>query len=211
MGFRLIDLETWHRKEYYLHYMNQVVCTYSMTVDIDVTPLLEMKLYPAMLWLLTDTVNRYEEFRTHQVEEGVGIFDSMCPSYTIFNKESKKFSVIWTEFDSDYSAFLQRYESDCRRYGACESMFPKDYKPDHAFDVSMLPWQSFSSFNLNIYGEGKWLLPIFTMGKTYVKDGRTLMPLAIQVHHAVCDGYHVCKFVETLQEKIMQFPEQDIG
>ena len=207
MGFRLIDLESWNRKEYYLHYMNQVVCTYSMTVDVDVTPLIGMKLYPAMLWLLTDTVNQYEAFRTQQTEEGVGIFDSMCPSYTIFNKETEQFSVIWTEFDSDYAVFLRRYEADCSEYAASERMFPKQYKPDHAFDVSMLPWQSFSAFNLNIYGEGKWLLPIFTMGKTYVKDGRTLMPLAIQVHHAVCDGYHVCKFVETLQEKIRQFPD----
>ena len=211
MGFRLIDLNTWRRKEYYLHYMNQVVCTYSMTVDIDITPISGMRLYPAMLWLLTDTVNQFEEFRTHQSAEGVGIFDYMCPSYTIFNKETEQFSVIWTEFDSDYSVFLQRYEADCRAYAACESMFPKKYKPDHAFDVSMLPWQTFSAFNLNVYGEGTWLLPIFTMGRIYVRDGKTFMPLAIQIHHAACDGYHVCKFVETLQEKIMRFPRLDIG
>lgn len=205
MAFHLIDMETWPRREYYQHYIGHVVCTYSMTVNLDVTPCLGMKLYPAMLWLLTDTVNQFEEFRTHLSSEGVGIFEEMCPSYTVFNKETKKFSVIWTEFDRDYSAFLRRYEEDCRRYGACESMFPKACKPDCTFDVSMLPWQSFSSFNLNVYGEGKWLLPIFTMGKTFVQDGKTLLPLSIQVHHAVCDGYHVCRFAEALQEKIDGF------
>ncbi|MDQ1150230.1 chloramphenicol O-acetyltransferase [Sphingobacterium zeae] len=25
------------------------------------------------------------------------------------------------------------------------------------------------------------------------------MPLAIQVHHAVCDGLHVAKFIDTLE------------
>ena len=25
------------------------------------------------------------------------------------------------------------------------------------------------------------------------------MPLALQVHHAVCDGFHACRFVEELQ------------
>ena len=205
MGFRLIDMDSWYRKEYYQHYVGQVVCTYSMTVELDVTPLLGAKLYPKMLWLLSNTVNQPEEFRTHLSPEGVGIFDEMCPSYTIFNKETKQFSVIWTEYDRDYNIFLQRYEEDCLQYGGCESMFPKAYKPDHAFDVSMMPWQSFSSFNLNIYGEGKWLLPIFTMGKTFVKDSKTLLPLAIQVHHAVCDGYHVCRLVETLQAQIDNF------
>ena len=205
MAFRLIDIDSWHRKEYYLHYMDQVVCTYSMTVDVNVAPISGKKLYPAMLWLLTDTVNQFEEFRTQSTADGLGVYEKLCPSYTVFNKETKKFSVIWTEFDSDYDVFLRRYEEDCRIYGACDSMFPKEYKPECAFDVSMLPWQSFSAFHLNIYGEGKWLLPIFTMGKTYERDGKTLLPLAIQVHHAVCDGYHVCKFVETLQEKIESF------
>ena len=205
MSFRLIDLDSWDRKEYYQHYMSQVVCTYSMTVDVGVTSLSGRKLYPAMLWLLTDTVNQFEEFRTQLTETGLGIYEKMCPSYTIFNKDTEKFSVIWTEFDSDYDVFLRRYEEDCRAYGACVRMFPKEYKPEYAFDVSMLPWQSFSAFNLNVYGEGKWLLPIFTMGKTYEQDGKTLLPLAIQVHHAVCDGYHVCKFVEVLQEKMAAF------
>ncbi|MBR6751570.1 MAG: type A chloramphenicol O-acetyltransferase, partial [Clostridia bacterium] len=30
-------------------------------------------------------------------------------------------------------------------------------------------------------------------------------PLAIQVHHAVCDGYHVGLFVEKLQKHIDHF------
>lgn len=25
-------------------------------------------------------------------------------------------------------------------------------------------------------------------------------PLAIQVHHAVCDGFHLCRFVNELQD-----------
>ena len=29
---------------------------------------------------------------------------------------------------------------------------------------------------------------------------KVLMPLAIQVHHAVCDGFHVCRFLDELQD-----------
>lgn len=32
-----------------------------------------------------------------------------------------------------------------------------------------------------------------------------MLPLAIQVHHAVCDGYHVGKFIEILQAGIDAF------
>ena len=42
-------------------------------------------------------------------------------------------------------------------------------------------------------------------GKTFEENGKTMLPLAIQVHHAVCDGYHVGKFIETLQANINKF------
>ncbi|MBR5871149.1 MAG: type A chloramphenicol O-acetyltransferase, partial [Clostridia bacterium] len=31
------------------------------------------------------------------------------------------------------------------------------------------------------------------------------LPLAIQAHHAVCDGYHIGMFVERLQEYVNNF------
>ena len=34
MAFHKIDLETWPRREYYEHYIHQVVCTYSITVRL---------------------------------------------------------------------------------------------------------------------------------------------------------------------------------
>ncbi|MGL4969312.1 MAG: CatA-like O-acetyltransferase, partial [Fusobacteriaceae bacterium] len=88
MKFNLIQMETWERKEYYNHYINNIVCTYSVTVNLNITNLVGQKIYPAMLWLLTDTVNELKEFRTSLSLDGLGIYEDMNPSYTIFNKEN---------------------------------------------------------------------------------------------------------------------------
>lgn len=205
MAFHLLDVENWERKEVYAHFMEEAVCTYAVNVELDITPLKGQKLYPAMLWLLTDTVNEFPQFRTHLSPQGVGIFDDMTPSYTIFNEERKSFSSIWTPFDADYQTFLRQYLADVERYKTSPHYRPKPGAPENCFDVSMIPWLSFTGFNLNIYGSGKYLLPIFTMGKFFQREGRRVLPLAVQVHHAACDGYHVGKFVERLQEKINQF------
>ena len=98
---RLIDLENWERREYYEHFIKNVVCSYSVTVNIDITNLKGHSLYPAMIWLLTKTVNDIPEFRTCLTEEGPGIYDSMHPMYTVFNKEKKNFSGIWSYFSED--------------------------------------------------------------------------------------------------------------
>lgn len=205
MKFNLIDLNNWERTEYYNHYLNNVVCSYSLTSNIDISNLEKKKLYPAMLWLLTATVNEIKEFRTSLESKGIGIFESMHPSYTIFNKVNKNFSVIWTEYDEDYNVFLNRYNDDIIKYSSSTKFLPKAGKPLNTFDVSMLPWATFTSFNLNIHNNGKYLLPIFTMGKFFKNGKKTMLPLAIQVHHSVCDGYHVGLFLEILQNKIENF------
>ena len=45
MAFRRIDLENWERREFYEHFIKEVVCTYSVVVNIDITNLKGQKLY----------------------------------------------------------------------------------------------------------------------------------------------------------------------
>ena len=205
MEIRLIDLENWERREYYEHFIKNVVCSYSVTVNIDITNLKGHSLYPAMIWLLTKTVNDMPEFRTCLTEEGPGIYDSMHPMYTVFNKEKKNFSGIWSYFSEDYSEFLENYQADVQRYSKSTRYAPKEGTPINSFNISMVPWLEFTAMNFNVYDEGKFLLPIFTMGKFFERDGKRYLPLAIQVHHAVCDGYHIGLFVEKLNEYIYRF------
>lgn len=205
MTFTLIDLHNWNRREHYLHFINEVRCSYSACINLDISNLNGKRLYPTMLWLLTQVVNQMPEFRTAITDEGLGYYDEMHPAYTIFNQEQKTFSAIWTQYQTDYHSFLKSYESDSEKYSSSIEYAPKPGRPANSFDVSMVPWFSFTAFNLNIFGDGTYLLPMFTMGKTFETDGKRMLPLAIQVHHAVCDGYHVGKFIELLQAKINEF------
>lgn len=204
MNYTIIDRDTWKRREYFEHYLKAVPCTYSMTVRLNITRLKQqgLKLYPTMLYLLTRTVNQYEQFRTSFRENGdLVTYSDMHPSYTIFHKDTETFSCIWTEYSSDYNAFCRSYEQDMLSYGTVEAFNAKPDTPENCFDVSMIPWASFESFHLHTQGFTH-LLPIFTMGKYCEENGEYYLPLALQVHHAVCDGFHACRFINTLQEEI---------
>ena len=209
MALRLIDLESWPRREFYEHFIKEVVCTYSAVVNIDITALKGQKLYPAMIWLLTKTVNDMPEFRTVLTPEGPGIYDDMHPMYTVFNQENKNFSGIWSYFSEDYAEFLKCYEADAATYSKSTRYAPKDGTPANSFNISMVPWVEFTGFNINVFDDGKFLLPIFTMGKFFERDGKQLLPLSIQVHHAVCDGYHLGAFVEKLQGYVNGFRKDE--
>ena len=205
MNFKIIDKETWSRKEYFQHYFSEIPCTYSMTTKLDITKLKNSnkKLYPAMLYLITKVVNNHKEFRTSFDMSGqLGIFDEMLPCYTVFNKETETFTNIWTEYCEDYDVFCKSYEKDIKMYSSVKKMIAKPDIPINTFPVSMIPWTTFEGFNLNLQKGYDYLLPIFTMGKYYEENGKYFLPLAIQVHHAVCDGFHVCSFVNELQKHI---------
>ena len=60
-GFRLIDLETWPRREHYEAYFKNTPCTWSMTVQLDVTGLVKQgaKLYPGIEQMLADLKKEY--------------------------------------------------------------------------------------------------------------------------------------------------------
>lgn len=205
MEFIPVDLDTWARKEHFEHYFHQVPCTYSMTTKLDITPLIEAKerLYPAMLYRIAKAVNQYQEFRMDLGPDGtLGFYTEMHPCYTIFHRDSETFSNLWTEYTDDYEAFCRAYQQDLEQFGNCKDMMAKPDVPVNTFPVSMVPWESFEGFNLNLQNGYRYLPPIFTMGK-YQRDERGVwLPLSIQVNHAVCDGFHVCRFIAALREMI---------
>ena len=209
MEYREIALSCWERREYFEHYTAAVPCTYSMTVKLDITRLRESrdKLYPAMLYLLAKAVNQFENFRTAYRPDGtLVVYREMHPSYTIFHQETGRFSSIWSEFAAEYPVFFRRYQADVGQYEQAEGFCPKPGMPENSFNVSMIPWAAFESFQLNT-PDFRYLLPIFTMGRyTEGPGGRCLLPLAVQVHHAVCDGYHLSRFLEYLQKELDAWP-----
>ena len=154
MTFTPIDRETWKRKEYFDHYFSQVPCTYSAVFSLDITSLRQRgeKLYPAMLYAITTIVNRHREFRTAINPQGqLGFYQQMHPCYTVFHKDDETFSNIWTSYAPEYRDFLANYQLDQQRYGSCKGMMGKPEPPENTFPVSMIPWASFTGFNLNLH------------------------------------------------------------
>lgn len=214
MSFNIIDINNWVRKDYYDHYMHKVCCTYSITSNIDITGVrtalknINKKIYPAQIYMLTTVVNQYQEFRMNIDSDGnLGFWDELNPSYTIFNKEKELFSSIWTTHSDSFIQFYENCISDIDCYSSAENLMPKPDQPLNTFNISSLPWTSFTGFNLNLYTDGSYLPPIFTIGKFIEQDNKVLMPLSVQVHHSVCDGFHVGRFNNALQELANNYNE----
>ena len=205
-NFLPIDIDSWERKEYFLHFYNNVRCSYSVTANIDITEIYVqakahgLRLYPALIWWVANAVNHFEFLRFNHDENGiVGRYSIVHPSFTYMPPQSDRFHVLWTKYDPDF----QKFYPDCvQTMDSCDTsrMFPMDDMPKNCFDLSSVPWIEFTAFNLNTFSADTHLAPIFTTGKLIRENQRVKLPFCLQIHHSVCDGYHADQLFSYLQD-----------
>ncbi|QLS06258.1 type A chloramphenicol O-acetyltransferase [Citrobacter freundii] len=201
-----VDLSCWARKEHFEVFQTFAQSTINQTVLLDITALLKhikevgWKFYPTIIFLLSKVVNRHTEFRMAIKDNELIIWNEVHPSYTIFHNETETFSSLWSHYDGNIHHFQHVYAEDMARYGNNLSYWPKGESLENIFFVSAIPWVSFTSFNINVANMQNFFSPMFTIGKYYNQDGKVMLPLAVQVHHSVCDGFHVARLINELQE-----------
>lgn len=202
-----IDLAAWPRAEHFTHYLRTVPCTYAMTVEVDVTAFVGAvraagrRAYLTQVWALASVVNRHDEFRMTLTDDGApATWPRVDPSFTVLDAARETFASLWVPFDPDPGAFHDAAARVVAAHAGSTRMFPQGSRPPHTFDVSSLPWTSFTGFTLDVGGPSGHLAPIFTLGRYVEREGRLLLPLAVQVHHAAADGFHTARLVEELRE-----------
>lgn len=211
MNFKLIDMNRWERAECYKHFSTIAKSTYSITVDVDITELFHytreksLRLFPSFTWVVTTAINKQEEFRMGFDEEGnLGIWDEVYPDYSVMDEKTKIMNSLCTPYDKSFAVFYKQMckDTDEYKYGKKEtSRYP------NFFVASCIPWITYSSFTATNESEYTFLFPMVTWGKYYEVNGRVKLPLTLQIHHAVADGYHCSLFFEAV-EQIVSNPGQ---
>ena len=211
--FSPLDLRTWKRGQMFYYFAKMAPTGYSLTVDVDITRMLAVcreagvKFFPAYLWLVTKCLNRQEEFRIAEKEGQIGYYDFLTPLYASFHEDDQTFSLMWTEFQEDFSVFYRAYLENQKRYGDNHGVLCQNRTvlPENAYTVSCVPWISFRSFTVHSYGNKPYYFPSVEAGRYYESGGSILMPLSITCHHAASDGYHVKCSLEDFQESADNF------
>jgi chloramphenicol O-acetyltransferase type A len=207
MNCTKIDVQNWERKDLFTLYTTDLKLVMNMTADIDVTNLLRftkkhgLKFYPTMIWVVSKRINARDEFKYCLTKEGELLkWDYVSPSYTDFNPQTEKFVKFVSEYSDDLFTFHDRVMADRAKHKDEVGFVPN--QPENFFDISCLPWTRYNSFDVHVYGEGLSLFPIVIWGKYQEEKGKIMMPVSMNIHHAVCDGFHLCRFFKELQEEI---------
>lgn len=204
--FQPIDMKTWVMAQTFYYYTQMAPTGYTINVNMDVTILREelkakgYKFFPAYIYLVSKAITKQQELRIGLKDETLGVWDYLSPVYPQFHQDDKTTSLLWTEYNDNFTEFYNQYITDTNQHGESHGILSSKGIPmPNSYIISCIPWFTFNSFSVHNHGIKDYYFPSFEAGKFVESNHKILMPLSITVHHATTEGYHLKEFFEELQ------------
>jgi len=201
-----IDFENWNRKEHFAFFYRMDYPQYNICMDLDVTNFLtftkkeKLSFYYSMIYAVTRIANELENFK-YRIRDGkVVLHNNIHPSFTEMNNDTSDdlFKMVTVDFTDSITEFVreaQKVNENQKLYFDAEKLIGRD---DFVY-ITCIPWISFTHLSHTISLNKDDAVPRISWGKYYKTGDRVLLPFSVQVHHALVDGIHVGKYVESLQ------------
>ncbi len=202
---KIIDTNKWDRKQHFEHFMNLRDPYFGVTIPVDVNRALAFSkahktsffakyLHDCML-----AINAVENLRYRIVDGQVVEYEVIHASSTIM-RTNNTFGFSHIPFNKSLKIFTDSYLSEKIRIENSADLFPPISGLDCIY-CSVLPWFSFSGHKEAVSGEHE-SVPKIAFSKTYADGERLFMNVAINVNHALVDGYHLGLFAEIYQQNL---------
>jgi chloramphenicol O-acetyltransferase type A len=197
---RLLDLKTWKRRAHYELFRKYKQPYFSVTVEVDVSSVWHEcrsssgpPFFLASLFLMLRAVNDVEAFRLRLRGRRVWLHDRVAVGPTV-PRQDGTFGFVRLELADRLDRFVREGKTALAGVNGHTTLEPSTLSDDIVFH-SVLPWFRFSSLTNALPG-GDHSIPRLAFGKCTPDGAGVMMPVAVEVHHAVVDGLDVARFID---------------
>ena len=200
---RLLNLAGWNRRDHYHFFKQFEEPFFGVCVNIDCTTAYKkakeqnISFFLYYLYQSLVAANETEPFRYRISGDDVLAYDEVHASPTI-NRPDGTFGFSYINYHSSFETFLQKAAEEIERVRNSTGLVPA-VSGENVIHYSSIPWLNFTSLSHARAFSFKDSCPKISFGKMTVEGGKRSMPVAIHVHHALMDGFHVGQFVDRFQ------------
>lgn len=204
-----------HRKKHFDFFRKMDQPHFNICIQADVTEVLKVikseKLHftSSMVYMISRTANSIPRFRQRIRGEEVVMHETVHPSFTVQTQVSDTFSFCYVDYRADYPSFVRDAQLAIQRVQTVPS-FEDDLERDDYLFLSALPWLRFSGLTHAMHYAPVDSVPRITWGQFYTQGDRYVLPLSVQVHHALVDGRDVGDYC-ALFEQLAANPKNWMG
>jgi chloramphenicol O-acetyltransferase type A len=201
---RYLDTEAWSRRHLFRLFKAYDDPSFNVCADVDATRLLDftrsrrLSLFVTYHYLSMKTANELEPFR-YRLRGGRVLVHERVDAGAVLLLEDESFTFVYFDFTDDFWEFHASAKAIVD--GARAEPPPLDAREerDDLIYHSVIPWVSFTSISHARDSRRQTGIPKISFGKYREAGGRMLMPVSVEVHHALMDGLHVGRYFERLQ------------
>ena len=210
MAIRVIDQETWPRREHFDIFREFDHPHISLSVQVDITDLWEKRRQlgasptTGLVYVLAKAANSVPELRQrirggqvvehdviHPVIPVLGSADMFSPCPLFYNACFESFA---TDAEERIAKAKEHVSLDGWMYDEKANL-----KRDDLLSITVIPWLSLTAFSLT--RPSKDSIPLLSYGKVLRDGDRDKLPISIDFHHGLVDGLHIARFVEFTEEE----------
>ncbi len=200
---RTIDLESWPRREHFLTFLDAHQPHFNVCVDVNLTETRRaarqrgVPITGAIVYVVARAANDIPEFRHRIRDRTVVEHDIVHPTSTVM-LEGNLFGFCLYDYSEKFSAFLENYLDQMAFARSHPTLSDPPGRDDLLF-MTAIPWVAFTSFAHPILTIPVDSIPRIAWGRFHLEGGMVRMPVSVQGHHSLMDGFHVGRFYERVE------------
>lgn len=200
---KTIDIQHWKRREHYLFFRRFDDPFYDVTIPVDMTRFSERvrkdndPFFLSYLHASLEAVHQTPAFRQRIEHESVVEFDCVSAGPAI-ERPDGTFGFSRIPFNEDFQVFCRNAREEIDRIKKNSALHDDSTELDVVF-YSTIPWFTFTGLSqprMNLKIDS---VPKIVFGKIEKDGNRLVMPMGIQVHHALVDGRDIAQYIHAFQ------------
>ncbi len=200
-----VDLGDWQRRAQFDLFRTYDHPHFNLCTHLDATALRtyvrsrsNTSLSLAYLWIVLREVNALEPFRYRLRGDRVLIHEQIDAGSTLLLDDTS-FTFTYFGYHATFSAFQQEAQATIARVRAGETDFSPRNDRDDLIHCTVVPWVAFTSLAHPRRHNRDDSVPKIAFGKIHEAEGQWRLPISVEVHHALMDGWHVGQFLTRVQ------------
>jgi chloramphenicol O-acetyltransferase type A len=205
---KTINTETWNRKEHFNFFSKMASPFFGIVTEVDCTRAYDfakkndLSFFAHYFHKSMVAVNAVEELKYRIVDDQVVVFDAIHAGATV-GRDDGTFGFIFVHFTQNFKAFNAelRNEIDAVKNSTGLRLNDDDIKKD-LIRHSTVPWNSFTGLLHPTNLDRTESVPKITFGRFKIRDNRKYLPVSVEAHHGLVDGFHLAKYLEEFQKQL---------
>lgn len=212
--YEVIDQEIWDRKEHFHFFRKGRHSNYGVTVQQDISRVIQFRksekeagravaLSTMLYFLAMKAVHCVPELCLRVVDGQPVKFSVVHPSFTYIPKGRQLHSNCVAAYAPDFDTFISNVDAERASRDVMPTLCPEGGAGQNLIYLTVVSDLAFTSLS-NPWGDTLVdTVPRVAFGKIEHNEGKSTLPLSLEVLHEFADGVHIAKFYEEFSRLVL--------